>query len=812
MTAITKSFRFRVATAGASAVTGNVDWTETVNLTSVGEIGGQTVHPTKGQTTARPWTVEIVDVSEVITARLADANGRAHLLRRLADISVSTDSGATWTILATARIDRIEMIDVTSFAFEMQDERLIERTTTIFKGSNTTRLLPQGLNAAWLGYQVARPLAYQVTAVDAGNNTSTYLLQPLENGAPQSATVSPRIMDLLEADVVDNPAANAANFTALRAAITTVGSYTHVDRSIVEINGSPVTDPLKLLRSEPTQQLRTFKVAGYQDTNGVTQLVYFHQQSRDPSPELPLHIGGQAGIDPFTLVKDIYDGDYQNATDPAVVRYDAARLVSYDATTAPNGLINNPRFPKMHFRITGPENMATWLEDNIYGPLGVTPFVNAAGEVSPRLTLMPAVDQVADPDTLPELTAANLTLPHPSWRNEGRELVTVVEVTFEYALAPSFITQSSGGGGGLFGGLFKKAGAARLPTDGGQDGTGLDLLQPKSVVISRDHDRAATMGRMVHQVTVRGIHRTLDQRRFADKFALDMFERFGDGPIYTDAVPLSSAASPVEGDLVRINLPGSYPALQNLSRTGERIAQVLSKVYGIDGVRFDLLEAGPNSQPFSAPSINLAANTNDPENAIECTVSGLEADGHYEVHLSVGGSEPAASSSDWQYRHLRGQAVGSTTATVTVRGLPAGSTIWGRARETGVGRISSDWSARDSQATTALTAPSAMADSGLSGDAATESWTNGEASFDVMVDLLVTAGSVQAKAPVRLAAGSTRYRFTGLAISTGYTARVWHVDSYGGESTKATDTFTTTGTAQTLTAPVALTVLVGIAA
>ena len=797
MTAVAKSYRLRVATAAATAVTGFVDWTETVNLASVSEIGGQTVHPLKGQTTARPWSVEIVDVAEVITARLADANGRAHLLRRLADISESTDSGATYTILATARIDSIEMIDVASFRFEFQDERLIERQTTIFKGSNTTRLVPQGLHAPWLVYQGAPWVSYQVIAVSAPNNTSTYLLNAEENGVPQSALVSERIMDLLEADVVDNPAANAANFTALRANVS------GTDRSIVEINGSPVTDPLKSLRSDSMRNLRTFKVAGYQDTMGYTQIVYFHQLSKDPSPELPLHIGGRAGIDPFTLVKQIYDGTYQNAANPATVRYDTARLVAYHVTNAPNGLIDNPRFPKMHFRITGPENMAEWLEDNIYSPLGVTPFVNAAGAVSPRITRMPAVDQVADPDTLPELTAANLALPHPGWRNEGRELVTVIEVKYEYATAPSYVAV---GVGNLFGPPSKQ-----LPTDGGQDGTGLDLLQPKDVVLTRNHDRAATMGRMVHALTVRGIHRPIDQRRFADKYALDIFERFGDGPIYTDAAPLSGAASaPVEGDWVRITLAGSYPALQNLSRTGTRIAQVLSKVHHPDGVRFELLEAGPNLAPLGAPTINLTANANDPENALDCALAGLEVAGSYEVHLAVGSSEPAASHSDWQWRHLRGSAAAAqTTATVTVRGMPAGSTIWGRARETAVGRISSDWSARDSQATTAFTAPSALADSSVTGDAATESWTNGEADVDVMVDLILTSNSSQVKAPVRLAAGATRYRFTGLALSTGYTARAWHVDSYGGESTKATDTFATTGTAETLVAPAGISVLVG---
>ncbi|MDH5279528.1 MAG: hypothetical protein OEW52_00095 [Thermoleophilia bacterium] len=799
MTAIEKSYRFRVATAGASVVEGNVDWTETGNIATVGDIGGQTVHPTKGQTTARPWSVEIVDLNEAITARLSNANGRAHLLRRLADIAESTNGGSTWTVLATARIDRVEMVDVAAFRFTMQDERSVERVTTIFTGSNTTRVLPRGLAASWLAYAGARHTTYQVNTVDTVNDVSQYVFLGNNDEDVDPPTVSEQIMDLLEADVVDAPANYQGNFRTLRVSIN------GVDREILSINGSPPQDPLKKLREEPRRWLRFFDVADYEDTPGFARQVYFHMGSRDPSPELPLHIGGLSGVDPFTFVKDLYDGGYQG-TNPATVRYEAARFTAYDPATNPHGLVDNPRFPRMHWRITSPANMAEWLEDNIYGPLGVVPFINAAGEVSPRIALMPAVDQIADPDTLPELTAANLAAPHPGWVNDGRELITVVEVTFEYATAPSFIRTRAAGG--LFGSLFGTG--ILLPTEGGQD-VGGDLLVTKQLKLTKEHDRAADF-RAVHPVTVRGIHRPLNQWAFLNKLALDLFERFGDGPIYTDASPLSGAASaPAEGDWVRINLPGSYPALQNQSRTGSRIAQILSKVYGADGVRFELLEGGPNSQPMGTPTISLAANAADPENAIDVTVSGLEAGGSYEAHFAVATLEPAEDSSDWQFRHARGSAVSpATSVTFTVRGIPAGSTVWGRARETAVGRISSDWSTADSQATTGLSAPTGLASSGVVGDEATISWTVGEAAFDLMVDLILQSGGAQVVAPFRLPAGSARWRFTGLALSTGYTARVWHVDDYGGASSKTTVNFSTTGTAATLSKPRSIRVLVGV--
>lgn len=799
MTAITKALRFRCYEADGTTVA----WTETVNIASTSEVGGQRVHPTSSQTTARPWTVEIVDKSGAITARLSDGDGRAHLLHRLGDLSETTDvdsvtgaalPGATWTVLATARIARITAPQPGSYFFEMQDERLIERNTTIFLGSNTTRILPAGLDAPWLVYQGGVWTSYRSDLDGSAtnynwvgqNSDGTEVVDPL--GIPEF------MWDLIEADVVDAPAAGQGNFRTLRCNVN------GVDREIISFNGSPGHDPLKLLRDRPGLQVWAFRL-DFADSDGFDREIVIHMKSLDPSSELPLHIGGREGIDAFTLVKNIYDGAYQPGT-PQTVRYELNAFSAYHPSTNPNGLVDNPRFQKQHFWPRGPENMAEWLDDNIYGPLGVVAFVNAANELSPRIVTMPAVDQVADPDALPELTPATLSAPHPSWSNEGREQVTVVKVHFEYAIAPSAIRLS--GGGGLFGGLLNPG--LLLPTAGGQD-SGADLLVQKTRTIVHEHDRATDI-RVTHEITVRGIHRPLEQARFAKAYALAMFERFGDGPVYTDAVPLAAVSDVAEGAWVRINLPGSFPALQNQSRTGSRIAQVIERVLSAGDLRprYKLLEGGANDQPLSTPAISLAANSDDPENAIDATISGLSAGERYEIHLAVGASEPTEGDPDWQYQTIKGTA----NETITVRGMPAGSTIWGRVRATAPNRISSDWSSADSQATTGLTAPSTVLAAGITGDEATVTWTNGEPNFDVMLDVITDPGGVQVVAPIRLPAGTTRWKLTGLALSTDYTVRVWHADDFGGESTKGTDDFSTTGTATTLPKPRGLRVLVGV--
>lgn len=776
MTALSKVYRFRCATAGASAVEGSVDWTETTNIASGSEVGGQRIEPLTSRASSRPWSVEIADVSEVITARLADANGRAQLLRRLADISVSTDNGSTYTVLATGRIDSVEMVDVAAFRFTVTDERLIERTTTIFRGSSTTRLAPAGLTSAWLDFQPPAPARYVVTASNASPAWTDY--QNVGAADPQSSFIGEAIrpsleaLELMDEDIVLDPGSGQGNFTHLRVNVD------GTDREIEQFNGASAHQPLRKLvgSGDEPQRIRSFRVSGWQDPNGVDAVreIYFHMPTRDPTPDLPLHIGGQNGVDPFTLVKQIYDGTYQDSGNPQTVRYETAAFTAYDPSTNPNGLIDNPRFPKMQFRIPKPENMGKWLDEEIYGPLGVTPFINAAGEISPRISRQPATDQVADPDALFEFTAAKLSEPHPTWRNVGREQVTVVEATFEYARVRTHIEEIR------------------------DKDVALDGLVVDETMISHEHDNVSTAGRMLHEVKVRGIHRVEDRRFFAKQIALELFERFGDGPIWTSGAGLSASESVEPGDWVVQDLD-TYPALQNQSRSGKRLMQVMSRVDTPEGPNFELLEAGPNSQPLGALTVTLAANSNDDHTAINATIGTLPtgADG-YELHVAVNTTEPAEGSPLWQYRTIRGTAA----ETITIRRLPSGSTIWVRPRATGIGRISGDWGTADSQATTALTAPSGVADSGLAGDVATVSWTNGETDFDIVLDLDGTER-------VRLAAGTTSYKLRGLTLSTGYTVGVKHIDGYGGESARATDTFTTTGTAETVPQPEGIRILVG---
>ncbi len=93
----------------------------------------------------------------------------------------------------------------------------------------------------------------------------------------------------------------------------------------------------------------------------VTRRGYLYLRKAAPSDDLPLHVPSDTvfgfnldprfnfskGIHPFQLVKDIYDGQFQQTVatgttevlTPRTVRYSTETLSTYDSTGNPNGLI-----------------------------------------------------------------------------------------------------------------------------------------------------------------------------------------------------------------------------------------------------------------------------------------------------------------------------------------------------------------------------------------------------------------------------------------------------------------------------------------
>ncbi|MFQ5809390.1 MAG: hypothetical protein ACE5JM_07205 [Armatimonadota bacterium] len=806
MTSTTKGYRLRVATAAAADVANNVDFEVTANIANAPVVGGQTIRVLGGRTETRPWIVEILDDAGSFTAQLADAGGRAVLLRRLCDISETTDGGATYTVLATGRIAEISLnANQAIYRVSVHDERLIERQVTIFTKAGTTRAWLPGLVSDYrgfasppivIGFLVPAPIdlyffPFSVTRSARNANVTTVT-------ASATPLLLAQVRGVIEDDVkpgmgVRTPASvDKGSFFDLR---INIGG---TDFEVVAFRKSGSSFAIE---DEPLKDLTTiFEIHVYDPTNVVPTAetaAYLYFPEKEPTPELPLHIGGSTGIHPFQLLKDIYDGSFQDTTDDdgnaitvQTVRYDANRLGTYDPATNPDGLIDNPKYPKIFLRILQPANMARWLEENIYRPFGVVPFINAAGEVAPKNILLPASDQVPDINALFEFNAGNSSLV-PTWEHTAQDQVTVLRFTHGIELLRRF--------------------------DPNLTDTALDRIELKNRTLTRRHDQVANFGEHVLEMgtpirpadqglpfgipTPGSLDETLQAIMWVGIFSRELFQRFGDGPVRSSLKGLASTSSVEPGDFVIVNF-ASYPNLATGARGGKRLMQVLSRSIAPDGFDFELLDAGPDSQPLAAPTLAAVAGS-DTKHEIDITISNLPASADYLIHAAKNATEPAEGSSLWQPL-----AEGTQNETITFSNAASNTTYWFRARATKEGRISSSWSNRVSVATTAMTAASGLTVSGIMSTTADLSWTNGEAGERIEVLL---NGILQTVAQP-LVAGTTKFRLTGLTPSTTYNtpgAEVRHVDSYGGLSATVSASFTTTATPPTLNPPEAIAIVVG---
>lgn len=97
-----------------------------------------------------------------------------------------------------------------------------------------------------------------------------------------------------------------------------------------------------------------------------------------PTKDQPFYFEGTGG----QLLKNAYDGVYSRI-DPRI-RYDAAVM---------DDLVENT--PVLRMKLTeSVDNMFTWLQSNVYAPLGLAPVLNELGEISPISNQLP--DSSAD--------------------------------------------------------------------------------------------------------------------------------------------------------------------------------------------------------------------------------------------------------------------------------------------------------------------------------------------------------------------------------------------------------------------------------
>jgi hypothetical protein len=754
------------------------------DLKAIPQTGGSQVRLLEGKTETRSWSVEAIDRGGRISALLSSpSTGRLQMITRLVELQVA-DNGGAWVTVATGRLTNIsETEGAGSYSIQVEDERWMERRSKIFEKTTTTVLYPGNYRYQWAGY-VPTNMKVAVQKKTKGSPVTHVKVEIQDAGKVRGRTFWE---SLKKGDA--HHGRNGSNFDYMACCIG------GVDYPIVsfteELDSGDYLENLDKADEDPHHtKLRLWVYApGGIPFNNKWLPAYIHAFGAPVTSDHPLHIGcypqdfwtatsparndpppypsepgSAAGIHPFRLVKMLYD--------ECGVRYNAAAL---------DALIADARYPLIAMRVTEPWVLSDFLEQHIFAPLGVIPFIDQYGVVTLRSVTLP---QNVDPLTLFEFNAGNL-IAQPTWDHGSDEMHNVIKAEGVWWYSSLNWDTIDG-----------------LDTDSADEKTGWPGFVYK-------HDNVALMGEQQVTLNIKawpGFPEGVDWGaeegdNWNDKMArrrIKMFEpfiretlaRYGDGPVQGKLQGMLSTGSVTEGDLVLINL-STFPNPSVNGRGGVRIVQILQKRIYPDYYEFDYIDVGANLNPMVTPFVSASQYSASPEYGIVVDVSALVDDVNpawARVQVSDDGGNT------WAWDYTAQMVTGSVQFIVT--GLRSGTTYSVRAMQFLDGRISSAWSATETVTTASLPAPSGMAVATSDSGTATVTWTN--ASSALYMEILFNQGGVPGEGWNStsygigvLPPGSSRYTFEGLSSGTQYSAAVRYIDSYGGAGAVAQVTFTT---------------------
>lgn len=469
-------------------------------------------------------------------------------------------------------------------------------------------------------------------------------------------------------------------------------------------------------------------------------------------------------LDLMQLTKRLYDGEFQDATKEVIlIRYSSEAFSWWDPVTNPVGLIKHPRLSTYGFGLreqNANPQMDEYLEDRVYGPLGVTPFVDADGEIAPRITRLPAAEDL-DVSSLTEVADADITQEGAAWRHTARELVTKVRVLYQPEVSLSLAGQ------GVIGGAFNP-GFDHSTFDFTVESTPLDLIfQQEQPIVELEHDLIARLG-VREKEFVLPAHDRFAATPIAESAARDHLQRFGDGPQWLRFSGLYALEGLREGDFCLVSST-AFPAFHEASKTGSRIVQVIGRVDGEIAPDFEALDVGEALQPLATPGITAVLNSGN-NFWVDITISSLPTAASYRVAAAAG--DASAEAGDlWQT--IR---VGNQDELFTHRGFPAEIPVAVRVQAFQEGRISSPWSASVVVTPTGIVDPTSLAVETLGAKFVTITWTPGD--FELQTEIQLDAGS-GFEFLALLPPGTDRYGFWHLLPSTAHTARIRHIRESG---------------------------------
>lgn len=385
------------------------------------------------------------------------------------------------------------------------------------------------------------------------------------------------------------------------------------------------------------------------------------------SAAYPFHFEGTHG----ELIRNVLRGDYSaragvDASGLPIpytprVRYDESALVGAGAPA----VMQTPA----RLRITEPvADAREWLE-KVFQAIGAAPALDEAGRVAPVAYEVPGPD--VDLATLDDTKTIGA-----EWLHSDRNAVNVVRLTYprDYPIPPAADPAGSASAGDGIG-TREVVAEYRNEASVAKLGERRWELKPVSLRALGNEDQQPISGDVADETAY----------QVARERARQALNRLLYGGQALQADVLRSAFPDLRpGDWVMVELSW-LPDYRDRTRGTFRLAQVLG-VRDSDPItrRLTLLDAGPNEQPLAAPTVGSPTAAAD--GVVSLPVVTVPAGAEGRVDYAVAASVPAASSGEWIFADA--VAAGESARTAPV---PAGATVWLRARSEAPGRRPSEW-------------------------------------------------------------------------------------------------------------------------
>lgn len=767
-------------------------------------------------------------LSRWVSAFLGTTLGKPQLPGCKAVLEESTDGGSTWNAYFTGRIVTVANAGAVSITLQIRDnasdlnyEVFAGRPHSSITYASDPYVLPVGLSVAYGTLPAATAMAGTfgsetvfrtitiasgVTGIGRADNIATpaliagalsstastvrYAAQPNLRLRFTTAGVTAKEMEVVAVEVnkVVNITANHVSKLICRAVSSASDPYYNA------IDTGTIADTTAC-----TFAIRSTTLASAKADNGLTLAI--------------------ADVHPVQLWADLLAGKFGRLSVSGAVQ----RTFPYD-TSAFATLIADTSFPTVRFLIRKPWKLQEFVEKQILQPFGLGMRLDGTGQVVP-LDLRPIqaspTSTTIGNDELAEAAA-------PSWSEDRDQAITVFRVTsyVDYPAVPGSVLNGSLGNTAANGTASQTNSLALLATgaeetilpdfgssDLGEktqaiDAQGLRSLPGETI---NGHDR--------HEWVAARVAETMAGYR----------KPFAVPPTYlTTMLRRTANTSGVEIGTWRLIDLDIVPGCSTNLRGENRLMLCVEKSPKGLATQYKWLDAGPNtvaSQPtIGTPSQETSNTQNGITVALTLNGSSEAATIWVNPTATSVGTVPAATDAGWRLAIPVGSTSGilTSSATYTIRSLPANKRIWVKTRTEGVvgGKIASAFAfpaGTGYVATATITACSSLAAGTVSTKAANLTWAVGDATKRVVLRLTGAAAQATADAQtpvdyVTLNAGTTSYLLQGLdtTLTIGgasvsgpwWHADVYHIDDFGGSSSvNNLAAFQATGTAPTAPTP-----------